>query len=161
MKQSANVLSVFAALFFCSLFLGSCVARDGINCNAKESAEFGRTVIRSLGMDGRACYRSSSGQVYCLSRIAESPEAITVKDFSTDDRLLVLHGLFLCQEQAGELGNCEGVQADGWDCDHYGSGPKECFCTGLEACIALSTLPTCEGGGCGDCSQGDCCCTAP
>jgi hypothetical protein len=151
------------ALLVCATFVFGCSRpdRDCAEAEAARATEFGRLVIRTLGIDGRACHRAADGQVYCLSRTAENPRAITVEDFSANDRLRVQKGLFLCQEQGGVLGNCQTAQADGWDCDHYGSGPKNCHCNGPDACIALSTLPTCEGGSCGDCSVGECCCTAP
>jgi hypothetical protein len=128
---------------------------------AGRDAEFGKLVIRSLGIDGRACQRDAAGDVYCLSRTAESPRAITASDLSAADTPRVMKGLFLCRQQAGTLGGCAPTTAQTWDCDHYGPGPKNCHCSGIDGCIALSTLPTCEGGSCGNCSVGDCCCTAP
>jgi len=132
-----------------------CVASD-----STASLEFSKLVIRTMGIDGKACYESK-GTTYCLSRTQLQPRPITLADVSADDRLRVLQGLFLCTSKAGTLGGCVPVQSGGWDCDHYGPGPKNCHCTGEQGCIALATLPTCAGGSCGNCSKGDCCCTAP
>ena len=72
-------------------------------CSKQHDTEFLKEVVRSLGIDGKACFRSSD-KTYCLSRTREEPKAITVDDITNGDRLRVQKGLFLCVEQFGGLG---------------------------------------------------------
>jgi hypothetical protein len=167
MKSSRAASLAFAVLMSLFNAIGHAVELApygaAAECNlveAGKSVQFTREVIRTLGIDGKACY-VSSGRTYCLSRSAQQPRAISIADFSSDDRLRVNKGLFLCSSTAGQLGSCVPAQAGGWDCDHYGPGPKNCHCTGQAGCIALASLPTCNGGSCGNCAKGECCCTAP
>jgi len=145
-------------LLLCAVAVTGCTPTEHARkLEAERSAEFVRLVIKTLGTDGKACIKNESGELRCLSRDRDQSSMITATNFSVDDRLKVLNSLFLCSSVTN---SCEPAAA-GWDCDHYGEGAKHCFCDGIEGCAALATLPTCEGGSCGNCGEHDCCCTAP
>jgi len=164
----------FTALTLLLLCTASVQAQDSLfdqnhkilskaSCDTEQSLHFGERVLKHLGTRGEACFKSDNGETYCLSKTQEKPEIINLDNYRADDRISVIKGLHLCLQSERGLDSCEPINhADGWDCDHYGPGPKHCFCDGIDGCIALSTLPTCGGGSCGNCSGGhDCCCTAP